>query len=181
MKRSIFGVAVCGLFTLLAVGLMGCGGSGQQGAQAGAQDSAQQALSVEEVLALDTLQVGQPVVVEGDVEHVCERSGMRCFLAGGENVNLRVEAGEGIGSFASDLIGQRIRVTGVLRGQEIPEERIAEIEQAVAAREASGDEEGHCAAQRETLARWRKWMEAKGKSFYLLYYVDGSSYEVVGE
>lgn len=165
-----------------AFGLSACAGSGQQSAQQEKADTAAvalHALSVEEVLSLDTLRLGQPVEVEGDVEHVCKRSGMRCFLAGRENVDLRVEAGGEIESFASDLIGHRIRVKGVLRGQEIPAAKIAEIERAVAEQEASGESEGHCDAQRQTIARWRKWMDAAGKDFYLLYYVEGESYEVV--
>ncbi len=56
------------------------------------------------------------VVVKGTVMHICKSGGERCFIMGStEDVVIRIEAGEKIGSFNQELMGSDIEVVGVLR------------------------------------------------------------------
>lgn len=113
------------------------------------------------------------------MDHVCKRSGLRCFLSGEKSVNLRIEAGWRIGMLASDLIGRRIRVRRVPRSQQIPEARVDDLEMDVVERAAFGEVAPRCAAQLEAFELWRKWMEKHQATYYPLHCVDGDIYEVV--
>ncbi len=56
------------------------------------------------------------ITVKGTVMHVCQQGGQRCFIMGSnEDVNIRIEAGEKIGTFSQELMGSEIEVFGVLR------------------------------------------------------------------
>jgi hypothetical protein len=56
------------------------------------------------------------VLVKGTVMHVCQHGGPRCFLMGStEDINIRIEAGEKIGSFSQELMGSELEIAGVLR------------------------------------------------------------------
>lgn len=177
MGRQCYCAWLCALIVLLGLGLMGCGGIVESGGRAGGA-LAQRALSVDQVLALDSLRIGQWEVVEGDVDHACKRSGLRCFLSGEKSVNLRIEAGWRIGTLASDLLGRRIRVRGVPRSQKIPGARVDELEMDVVELAAFGEEASRCAAQLEAFELWRKGMEKHQAAYYPLHFVDGDSYEV---
>jgi hypothetical protein len=56
------------------------------------------------------------VVVKGTVMHICKSGGERCFIMGStEDVVIRIEAGEKIGSFNQELMGSNLEIVGVLR------------------------------------------------------------------
>lgn len=56
------------------------------------------------------------IVVKGTVMHVCKQGGQRCFIMGSnEDINIRIEAGEKIGTFSQELMGSEVEVVGVLR------------------------------------------------------------------
>lgn len=179
MKRLFW----CVLFLVLAsLGFIGCGTTSDPASgSATIQDVPAEDLTVEALLSLDTSYVGQSVVVRGDVDHVCKKSGRRCFLSSESGVPIRIEAQGEIESFPSDLIGHTIRVYGVLRGQVVPESRIAAMEATLDKRDSVASGQEHCSTERNTVAKMRSWMEENGKDFYLLYYIDGERYEVVGE
>ena len=75
--------------------------------------------------------VDKEVVVKGTVSHVCKHSGARCFLMGStEDISIRVEAGEEIGSFMQEQLGSELEIVGILRE--------------VAVGDANHDEHAHC-------------------------------------
>ena len=100
--------------------LASCGsGPKQQDQTAESQNEQSAALtvySVDELMQNAAAQVDKEVVVKGTVMHVCQHGGQRCFLMGStEDINIRVEAGEKIGTFSQELMGSDLEITGILR------------------------------------------------------------------
>lgn len=59
---------------------------------------------------------GKEVIVKGTVMHVCTHGGARCFLMGSnEDFNIRIEAGEKIGTFSQEQIGSDLTIAGILK------------------------------------------------------------------
>lgn len=111
MKKLVF-IGVIALF------LASCG----SGPKKQDQTSAAEAEAVPVVLTVDQLyenvaeNLDKEVLVKGTVMHVCQHGGQRCFLMGStEDINIRIEAGEKIGSFSQELMGSELEIAGVLR------------------------------------------------------------------
>ncbi len=102
--------------TLLAIVLFGCSSQKskkQIEVQAGPEVAV---LSVDALIDQAADLADKEIVVKGTVMHVCTHGGQRCFLMGSnEDVTIRIEAGEKIGSFSQELMGSDIEITGVLR------------------------------------------------------------------
>ncbi|MEZ5102956.1 MAG: hypothetical protein R2757_00545 [Draconibacterium sp.] len=107
MKKIIF----IGLFTMI---LFGCGNSNKQ--QSAVSDTPVVAISVDDLYKNATNLEDKEVVVKGTVTHVCKEGGARCFLMGSsEDVLIRVEAGEKIGSFNQEQIGNELEIVGIFK------------------------------------------------------------------
>ncbi len=73
-------------------------------------------LTIDDVLAQAAELADKEVVVKGTVMHVCQQGGQRCFLMGsGENVTIRIEAGEKIGAFKQEQMGSELQIVGILK------------------------------------------------------------------
>lgn len=73
-------------------------------------------LSIDDVLAQAPDLADKEVVVKGTVMHVCQEGGQRCFLMGsGEEVTIRIEAGEKIGAFKQEQMGSELQIVGILK------------------------------------------------------------------
>ena len=104
------------LFSLFALMLFSCGN------QKSKKQTVVQAEPEVVVLTVDDLYknaadlAGKEVVVKGTVMHICKSGGERCFIMGSnEDINIRIEAGEKIGSFNQELMGSDVEIIGVLR------------------------------------------------------------------
>ncbi|MFW6257269.1 MAG: hypothetical protein ACOC11_00665 [Prolixibacteraceae bacterium] len=72
--------------------------------------------SIDELYANAENLAGKEVMVKGTVMHVCKHGGERCFLMGSnENISIRIEAGEKIGTFSQKQMGSDLVITGVLK------------------------------------------------------------------
>ncbi len=73
--------------------------------------------SVDELLENAADLLDTEVTVKGTVVHVCQQhAGKRCQLMGSsENLIIRVEAGERIGTFMQEQMGSDLTITGVLK------------------------------------------------------------------
>lgn len=73
-------------------------------------------LTIDDVLAQAGDLADKEVVVKGTVLHVCQQGGERCFLMGsGEDVTIRIEAGEKIGAFTQEQMGSELQIVGILK------------------------------------------------------------------
>ena len=84
------------------------------------------------VAAFDTSayhSVGKPVIIEGTVLHTCKHGGKRMFLAdGNDSVTVEITTGPDIPKFDENLVGSRVRVTGILKEERIDEKYLNEWE-----------------------------------------------------
>ncbi len=179
MKKIIFA---------LALGLMmsACLGTTNNSSNNNSQDAETKAESAvsykldDLLLKAETL-VGQEVVVVGTITHTCKHSGRRCFMVGdNQKVSLRIEAKGEIGGFNRELIGSELAVTGTLQESRLTNEYLNEWEEKV--RESAGAEDGSaesCEAETNNINDMRAWMKENNKEYYSLYYMDGTSFEVV--
>lgn len=125
--------------------------------------------------------IDKEITVRGYVTHTCKHAGKRCFLTGeGQKHSIRVEAKGKIGSFDKQLEGSQLKVNGILREQRLSKVEIADMESNVSERlekeEASAET---CEAELANINEMKEWMEAHGKDYYSIYYIDGLDYEEV--
>jgi hypothetical protein len=127
--------------------------------------------------------VGERASVRGVVTHTCKHSGKRCFIVGESGTaSFRVEATGEIGGFNRELVGSEIRVKGVVRERRLTTEFLDQHEKEVNEQKTAEDGSAEsCAAELENIQQMRAWMKEHGKDYYAIYYMDGESYEVVGE
>lgn len=73
-------------------------------------------LTVDDLLKQASDLADKEIVVKGTVMHVCQHGGQRCFLMGSsEDITIRVEAGEKIGTFSQEQMGSDLEITGILK------------------------------------------------------------------
>lgn len=102
------------LFGVIVFLFFGCGNQGKK--QQEAVEKTAVVLTVDELFEKAAELADQEVTVRGTVMHVCKHGGARCFLMGSnENINIRVEAGEKIGSFSQELMGSELEIAGILK------------------------------------------------------------------
>lgn len=153
---------------------------------------------VDQVLAAPDSLADLSFRLEGVCTHVCQHGGKKLFLMGSdEDHTLRVEAGEKIGQFNSDVVNNVVTVTGKLVEERIDEAYLTawENEIAAAAAEQHGEAgESGCATemkaagetpvdtQSQRIANFRQRIEQRnreeGKNYLSLYHIVADSYEI---
>ena len=139
------------------------------------------ALTVSELLRVAEENVGKEVVLTGTVTHTCKHSGKRCFVTDSTGTqSIRVEATGQINGFNRELAGSDITVNGVLREKRLDESFLSEWESKnLAEQEKAEEESGHCSAELDNFREMREWMKANNKDYYSVFYVDGTTYDLV--
>ena len=103
------------LISLMSILFFGCNNASKQNENQAAEKSAV-IYSVDDLYANAAELQGKEVVVKGTVMHVCKQGGGRCFLMGStEDMNIRVEAGEKIGTFSQEQMGSDLTIAGVFK------------------------------------------------------------------
>jgi hypothetical protein len=104
------------LLSVFALILFSCGNQKSKKQTAVQEVKKGAVLSVDDVIKQSAELADKEVVVKGTVMHVCTHSGKRCFIMGSnEDITIRIEAGDKIGSFSQELMGSDIEISGVLR------------------------------------------------------------------
>lgn len=171
---------------LLGMNLTACSHSSKKATAEAADTTAvstSQAQYVEDLLATADTNVGKEITLRGFITHTCKHSGKRCFVAGkDQKTSIRVEAKGEIGGFNRELIGSEVLIKGILRENRLTKEYIDQMEEAIREKKVKDDGSAEsCDAETANIAGMRQWMKDNGKDFYSIYYVDGTSYEVVEE
>ena len=162
------------LFALFASTLLSCSGNNKQAEVAGST------FELDQLLVVAEQKVDENVTVVGYVTHTCKHSGKKCFIVGeSQQVSLRVEAQGEIETFSADLVGSKLAITGVLKEQHVSEESINELEVSVKMLENQEGMEEACATELSNINDMRKWMADHGKDYYVMYYMDGMTYDVL--
>ena len=101
-------------------------------------------LTVDELLENQDDLIGKEVIVKGTVDHVCKHSGKKAFIFGSkEDVRIKVEAGDIVGGFDADLIGNDIEVKGILTEFRIDQDYVNKLESDLEAEHKEGEEQNH--------------------------------------
>ncbi len=132
--------------------------------------------SVDQMLDKGDDFVGKTVIVSGTVSHVCRHSGKRCFLMGStEDISIKVEAGNKIGSFTQEQMGSDLKIKGILQEIRIDEAYVAEMEAEEeehehAEEKAEGDQ---CSDESNRIEELRKEIAESPKGYLSIFYLDG--------
>ena len=133
---------------------------------------------LDELLAVAEQELGKTITVTGYVTHTCKHAGKRCFIEGeSQKASIRVEAKGEIGGFNRELVGSKLAIKGVLKERHLSEEYIFEMEKDVNIRVAEENSEENCAAELSNINDMRQWMKDNNKNYFVIYYMDGLSYE----
>ncbi|PKQ68363.1 hypothetical protein BZG01_03860 [Labilibaculum manganireducens] len=174
MKKLIFTA-----FVVLSV-LVSCNQSNkkQEAKQVGSKEFAPQTIA--QVMKTAEQNVGKEVFFTGMVQHVCAHSGRRAILLDETGkLSLRVEATGKINGFNRELSGATIAVKGTLQEKRLYEKFINDWEAKVKAKEDAEEGGEHCASEMTNINQMREWMKKANRNFYSVYFVDGTSYEIV--
>jgi len=177
MKQLVF-------FAVLSLAIVACSGNKKQ---ADASNEAQTSVLAEgtsfeldDLLAVADQHVDQTITVMGYVTHVCKHSGKRCFIVGeSQKASFRVEAKGEIGGFNRELAGSKLAITGELKERRVSQELIAQAEQDVKLKKEAGEDSEACESELSNISDMRKWMKEHNKDYYVIYYMDGLSFEVL--
>ena len=135
-------------------------------------------LNIEQVMEVAADKVGQEISFKGVVNHVCAHSGKRCILKNADgSLSLRVEATGDLEGFNKEIAGNDLLVTGILREKRLATSEIDEMESEVKGISEEGGK--HCSSELKNIKEMREWMKANNKDYYAIYYIDGTSYEIV--
>ena len=105
------------LLLLVAVCLFSCGDGNKNKESEGEIDGLTDVVySIDELYENSAELEGKEITVKGIVMHVCKQGGGRCFLMGSnENFNIRIEAGEKIGAFRQEQMGNELTIRGIFK------------------------------------------------------------------
>jgi len=167
MKQLVF-------LAVLASALLSCSGSQKQAA---VSDTA---VELDQLLVVADQKVDNTLTVVGYVTHTCKHAGKKCFIVGeSQEVSLRVEAEGEIEAFSAELVGSKLAITGILKEQRLSREYIDEYENDVKQLEGQEGMAETCAAELSNINDMRKWMADNNKDYYVIYYMDGLTYDVL--
>ena len=138
------------------------------------------AKTIAQIMETAEQNVGKEVYFEGMVKHVCAHSGRRAILLDETGkLSLRVEATGDIKGFNRELSGSTIAVKGTLQENRLSEKFINDWEAKVKAKEDAEEGGEHCASEMTNINQMREWMKKENRNFYSVYFVNGTSYEIV--
>lgn len=175
------------LYTLVvSLAMVSCIGNSSNTKSGDSADSATRTAATE-VYKLDSLLesvdslAGSVVTVQGTVTHTCKHSGRRCFIVGDDQkTSFRIEAKGEIGGFNRELIGSELAITGILQENRLTNEYLDSWEEQIAERQGKEDGSAEsCSSETNNIATMREWMKKNDKEYYSVYYMDGTSFEVL--
>jgi len=161
-------------FAIFALALTSCSGNRQQAGDAIA------VFELDDFLAVAEQKVDQTITVVGFVTHTCRHAGKKAFIVGeSKGTTFRVEAEGEIRGFASDLIGSKLAITGIIKEDHLSEEVIDEMENNVRSLQEGGASAELCEAELGNINEMRAWMRERNKNYYAIYYMEGITYELL--
>ena len=144
--------------------------------------------------------IGKEVVLNGMIDHVCKHGGQKMFMVN-ENADARIKitTGENMAAFNTELVGETLKVVGVIDEHRIDEEYLREWEEELIAGVDDEDEhtekgetlhmgehggEGNAEETEESpemkqISEYRQKIAESGKEYISFFSVTCIDYEVV--
>ncbi len=135
--------------------------------------------------------VGQEICIEGTTVHVCEHGGKRMFIVGEDpDDRVKIEAGDGIPSFAVELEGSNVSVTGIVDVLTVDEAYLDEWEKEIKASNKESElkihegKEGHehqedAEAEMGKINNMREQLKTSGEDQLYFYSIKANSYKEI--
>lgn len=137
-------------------------------------------ITIPQVMEIAEQNIGKTVFFKGMVEHVCAHSGRRCILSDESGkLSLRVEAKGDIKGFNRELAGSVIAIKGILQENKLSQEYINDWEEKLKAKQDVENGGESCSSEMTNIQQMRDWMKKNNKEFYSIYFVNGTSYEIL--
>lgn len=156
-------------------------------------------ITVDQVLSTPDDYIGQTITLQGVCTHICKHGGCKLFLMGSDDDHtIRVDAGEAIGSFPTDVVNNLVEIEGKLVEERIDEAYLAKWESELKeelSKEHGNENESGCAADMkanseamansvaERIANFRARIaersEREGKAYVSIYHVEADRYKVL--
>ncbi len=136
--------------------------------------------------------VGNEVEVSGTIVHVCKHGGKRMFIMNeNPDIRLKIESGEDMAAFNSDIEGSDVFVKGIVEELRIDEEYLQNWENEVNAEmgheaehhvhtgeDGHEEHEGDIAHEMEKINSYREMLKESGKDHISFYNILCTEYEV---
>ena len=144
--------------------------------------------------------IGKQIVMNGMIDHVCKHGGQKMFMVN-ENADARIKitTGENMAAFNTELVGETLKVVGVIDEHRIDEEYLREWEEELIAGVDDEDEhtekgetlhmgehggEGNAEETEESpemkqISEYRQKIAESGKEYISFFSVTCIDYEVV--
>ncbi|MDG5800618.1 hypothetical protein QA597_09630 [Marinilabiliaceae bacterium ANBcel2] len=171
------------VFTVMLSGCTSCGSSGSPDDFVEREPAVdvESAITISQLMDMASDNVGEEVIIEGVITHVCRHSGKRCFINDtSTDTSIRVEAKGNIGGFYSELKGNKVVIKGSINENRLSEEYIDEWEQKTLEEQQQAEvDQNQCSAELANIEQMRNWMAANDKNFYSVFFIEGVDYEIV--
>ena len=143
--------------------------------------------------------IGKQIIMNGMIDHVCKHGGQKMFIVN-ENGDARIKitTGENMAAFNTELVGETVKVVGVIDEQRIDEEYLREWEEELSAGavEAENSEHGEIvhmgehggvgeaieteeSPEMKQINEYRQKIAESGKEYISFFSVTCIEYEVV--
>ena len=145
---------------------------------------------------------GKKISISGTVDHVCKHGGQKLFIVDeNSDARIKITPNEEIAAFNTDLVGETVKITGIIEEMRVDEDYLKEWEEEVKSgaeekegkghgngdgNHESGEEEDHSEehedldieAELEQIARMRQRVEDSEKGYLSFYSILAVEYEV---
>jgi len=145
--------------------------------------------------------VGKKISISGTVDHVCKHGGQKLFIVDeNSDARIKITPNEEIAAFNTDLVGETVKITGIIEEMRVDEDYLKEWEEEVKSgaeeegkghgngegNHESGEEVDHSEenedidieAELEQIAKMRQRVEDSEKGYLSFYSILAVEYEV---
>ena len=134
--------------------------------------------------------IGRKVEITGIVDHICKHGGKKMFLVDQKsNGMVKITANDNMAAFTQELVGETVKVTGVVEVLKVDENYINKMESKAEKGikqkgeglhvEGENNIEHESTDQSDKIQNLRKMLEESGKDYISFFSIQATGYEVV--
>lgn len=136
--------------------------------------------------------IGRPMEVTGIVDHVCKHGGKKMFLVDeSSDARVKITTGDDMAAFTQNLVGETVRVRGMVVEQRVDEEYINEMEDKAASgiskKEGDGlhlkgekeNENNNASAQSDKAEKLREELKKSGNDYISFFSIKATEFSII--
>jgi hypothetical protein len=138
--------------------------------------------------------IGRSVEVTGIVDHVCKHGGKKMFLVDeSSDARVKITTGDDMAAFTQNLVGETVRVRGMVVEQRVDEEYINEMEDKAASgiskKEGDGlhlkgekeNENNNASAQSDKAEKLKEELKKSGNDYISFFSIKATDFSIVDQ